>query len=60
MALLEGKVAELSQTIGEYDMMRRRDQNTIQQLRESFNGRLLEKIASNGSDGTDGDNGRNW
>ncbi|XP_061379972.1 GRIP and coiled-coil domain-containing protein 1 [Danaus plexippus] len=56
VALLEGKVAELSQTIGEYDMMRRRDQNTIQQLRESFNGRLLEKIASNGSDGTDGDN----
>ncbi|XP_026315506.1 GRIP and coiled-coil domain-containing protein 1 isoform X2 [Hyposmocoma kahamanoa] len=50
VALLEGKLAELSQTIGEYDLRRRRDQQLIQQLKESLNGRLLEKIASNTSD----------
>ncbi|XP_045447516.1 GRIP and coiled-coil domain-containing protein 1 [Melitaea cinxia] len=48
VALLEGKLAELSQTIGEYDLLRRRDQQLIQQLRDSLNGRLLDKIASNG------------
>lgn len=47
VALLEGKLAELSQTIGEYDLLRRRDQQLIQQLRDSLNGRLLDKIASN-------------
>ncbi|CAG5058773.1 unnamed protein product [Parnassius apollo] len=46
VALLEGKLAELSQTIGEYDLRRRRDQQTIQQLKESLNGSLLDKIAS--------------
>lgn len=47
VALLEGKLAELSQTIGEYDLLRRRDQQLIQQLRDSLNGRLLDKIDSN-------------
>ncbi|CAK1549274.1 unnamed protein product [Leptosia nina] len=46
VALLEGKLAELSQTIGEYDLQRRRDQQTIQQLRDSLNGRILDKISS--------------
>ncbi|XP_047530561.1 GRIP and coiled-coil domain-containing protein 1 [Vanessa atalanta] len=46
VALLEGKLAELSQTIGEYDLLRRRDQQLIQQLRDSLNGRLLDKMAS--------------
>lgn len=45
VALLEGKLAELSETIGQYDLRRRRDQQLIQQLRDSINGRLLEKIA---------------
>ncbi|KAJ2942546.1 hypothetical protein O0L34_g2014 [Tuta absoluta] len=40
VALLEGKLAELSQTVGEYDLRRRRDQQLIQQLQESLNGRL--------------------
>ncbi|XP_068632379.1 GRIP and coiled-coil domain-containing protein 1 [Battus philenor] len=46
VALLEGKLAELSHTIGEYDLRRRKDQQTIQQLKESLNGSLLDKIAS--------------
>ncbi|KPI96882.1 GRIP and coiled-coil domain-containing protein 1 [Papilio xuthus] len=46
VALLEGKLAELSQTIGEYDLRRRRDQQTIQQLKESLNGSLLDKMAT--------------
>ncbi|XP_013142410.1 PREDICTED: GRIP and coiled-coil domain-containing protein 1 [Papilio polytes] len=46
VALLEGKLAELSQTIGEYDVRRRRDQQTIQQLKESLNGSLLDKMAT--------------
>ncbi|XP_072938567.1 GRIP and coiled-coil domain-containing protein 1 isoform X1 [Epargyreus clarus] len=47
VALLEEKIAELSQTIGEYDLQRRRDQHIIQQLRDSMNGRLLDRMASN-------------
>ncbi|CAH4037636.1 GRIP and coiled-coil domain-containing protein 1 isoform X1 [Pieris brassicae] len=46
VALLEGKLAELSHTIGEYDLQRRRDQHTIRQLRDSVNGRLLERMTS--------------
>ncbi|XP_045534523.1 GRIP and coiled-coil domain-containing protein 1 [Papilio machaon] len=46
VALLEGKLAELSQTIGEYDLRRRKDQQTIQQLKESLNGSLLDKMAT--------------
>ncbi|XP_045768348.1 GRIP and coiled-coil domain-containing protein 1 isoform X1 [Maniola jurtina] len=49
VALLEGRLAELSQTIGEYDLRRRRDQTLIQQLRDSLNGRLMDKIASTSS-----------
>ncbi|XP_034826876.1 GRIP and coiled-coil domain-containing protein 1 isoform X2 [Maniola hyperantus] len=49
VALLEGRLAELSQTIGEYDLRRRRDQTLIQQLRDSLNGRLMDKIASSSS-----------
>ncbi|KAM3956653.1 GRIP and coiled-coil domain containing 88 kDa [Aphomia sociella] len=45
VALLEGKLAELSQTVGQYDLRWRHDQQTIQQLKDSVNGRLLEKIA---------------
>ncbi|CAH0714121.1 unnamed protein product, partial [Brenthis ino] len=52
VALLEGKLAELSQTIGEYDLMKRRDQQTIQQLRDSLNGSLLNKMATSGNDET--------
>ncbi|CAH2236559.1 jg8040 [Pararge aegeria aegeria] len=51
VALLEGKLAELSQTIGEYDLRRRHDQTLIQQLRDSLNGRLMDKIA--GSSGNE-------
>ncbi|XP_049868021.1 GRIP and coiled-coil domain-containing protein 1 isoform X2 [Pectinophora gossypiella] len=52
VALLEGKLAELSQTVGEYDLRRRRDQQLIQQLQESLNGRLLDKIAVSPSEET--------
>ncbi|VVD05539.1 unnamed protein product [Leptidea sinapis] len=47
VALLEGKLAELSQTIGEYDLQRRRDQMVIQQLKDSLNIRILDRVASN-------------
>lgn len=46
VTLLEAKLAELSHTIGEYDLQRRRDQHTIRQLRDTLNGRLLERITS--------------
>ncbi|CAG4966917.1 unnamed protein product [Colias eurytheme] len=49
VALLEGKLAELSQTIGEYDLQRRRDQQIIQQLRDSVNGRILDRMSSSRS-----------
>lgn len=41
--MLEEKLAELSQTIGEYDLRRRKDQQTIQQLKESLNNQILDK-----------------
>ncbi|XP_075974579.1 GRIP and coiled-coil domain containing 88 kDa [Anticarsia gemmatalis] len=44
VALLEGKIAELSETVGQYDLRRRHDQQIIQQLKDSVNGRLLDKI----------------
>lgn len=44
VALLEGRVAELSATVGEYDARRRRDQQLIHQLQEAMNGRLLGEI----------------
>ncbi|CAG9785383.1 unnamed protein product [Diatraea saccharalis] len=47
VALLEGKIAELSQTVGQYDLRRRQDQTIIQQLKDSLNGSLIDKIASN-------------
>ncbi|XP_041988287.1 GRIP and coiled-coil domain-containing protein 1 [Aricia agestis] len=49
VALLEEKLAELSQTIGEYDLRRRRDEALIQQLRDSLNGRLMDKMVTSGS-----------
>ncbi|KAL4705356.1 hypothetical protein ACJJTC_006842 [Scirpophaga incertulas] len=48
VALLEGRLAELSQTIGEYDLRRRRDQQTIRQLKDSVNGSILDKISPAG------------
>lgn len=49
VAFLESKIAELSETVGRYDLKRRHDQQIIHQLRESLNGRLIHKIASNDS-----------
>ncbi|RVE42484.1 hypothetical protein evm_012869 [Chilo suppressalis] len=46
VALLEGKIAELSHTVGQYDLRRRRDQTIIQQLKDSLNGSLMDRIAS--------------
>ncbi|KAJ0175549.1 hypothetical protein K1T71_008708 [Dendrolimus kikuchii] len=46
VAFLESKIAELSETVGQYDVKRRHDQQLIQQLRESLNGRLMDKIGS--------------
>lgn len=45
VALLESKIAELSETVGQYDLRRRHDQQLIQQLKDSVNGRLMDKIA---------------
>ncbi|XP_063622016.1 GRIP and coiled-coil domain-containing protein 1 isoform X1 [Cydia splendana] len=42
VALLEGRVAELSATVGEYDARRRRDQQLIQSLQDAMNGRLAD------------------
>ncbi|XP_047992964.1 GRIP and coiled-coil domain-containing protein 1 isoform X2 [Leguminivora glycinivorella] len=42
VALLEGRVAELSATVGEYDARRRRDQQLIQSLQEAMNGKLVD------------------
>ncbi|XP_063363659.1 GRIP and coiled-coil domain-containing protein 1 [Cydia amplana] len=42
VALLEGRVAELSATVGEYDVRRRRDQRLIQSLQDAMNGRLAD------------------
>ncbi|XP_060803627.1 GRIP and coiled-coil domain-containing protein 1 isoform X2 [Amyelois transitella] len=50
VALLEGKLAELSETVGQYDLRRRHDQQLIQQLRDSLNGRIIDKMAAGGSD----------
>ncbi|CAH0581091.1 unnamed protein product [Chrysodeixis includens] len=47
VALLESKIAELSETVGQYDLRRRHDQQLIQQLKDSLNGRLMDKIAAN-------------
>lgn len=47
MALLESKLAELSETVGQYDLRRRLDQQLIQQLKDEVNGRLMDKIAAN-------------
>ncbi|KAH9627776.1 hypothetical protein HF086_002813 [Spodoptera exigua] len=47
VALLESKIAELSETVGQYDLRRRHDQQLIQQLKDSVNGRLMDKIAAN-------------
>lgn len=47
VALLESKLAELSETVGQYDLRRRHDLQLIQQLKESLNGRLMDKIAAN-------------
>ncbi|PZC80298.1 hypothetical protein B5X24_HaOG214907 [Helicoverpa armigera] len=47
VALLESKIAELSETVGQYDLRRRRDQQLIQQLKDNVNGKILEKIAAN-------------
>lgn len=44
VALLEGKIAELSETIGQYDLKRRQDQQLIQQLKSSLNGRLVDGL----------------
>ncbi|KAI8422189.1 hypothetical protein MSG28_006096 [Choristoneura fumiferana] len=44
VALLEGRVAELSATVGEYDARRRRDQQLIQQLQDAMNGKLVGEI----------------
>lgn len=45
VALLEEKLAELSRTVGEYDLQRRRDVHTIQQLRDNINNQLLDKTS---------------
>ncbi|XP_063535474.1 GRIP and coiled-coil domain-containing protein 1 [Cydia strobilella] len=42
VALLEGRVAELSATVGQYDARRRRDQQLIQSLQDAMNGRLAD------------------
>ncbi|KAL0830997.1 hypothetical protein ABMA28_001884 [Loxostege sticticalis] len=56
VALLESKLAELSETVGLYDLRRRKDQQLIQQLKESLNGRLLDKIQANEyGDGKEGE-----
>ncbi|XP_063822382.1 GRIP and coiled-coil domain-containing protein 1 [Ostrinia nubilalis] len=56
VALLESKLAELSETVGVYDLRRRRDQQLIQQLKESLNGRLMDKIQANEyGDGVEGE-----
>lgn len=47
VALLESKLAELSETVGQYDLRRRLDQQLIQQLKDEVNGRLMDKIAAN-------------
>lgn len=44
VALLEGRVAELSATVGAYDARRRRDQQLIQQLQDAMNGKLVGEI----------------
>ncbi|XP_031762806.2 GRIP and coiled-coil domain-containing protein 1 isoform X2 [Galleria mellonella] len=45
VALLEGRVAELSHTLGQYDAARRHDRRTIQRLHAALDGRLLRDIA---------------
>ncbi|XP_026732616.1 GRIP and coiled-coil domain-containing protein 1 isoform X2 [Trichoplusia ni] len=47
VALLESKLAELSETVGRYDLRRRHDLQLIQQLKDSLNGRLMDKITAN-------------
>lgn len=42
VALLEGRLAELSATVGEYDARRRADRRLIQSLQDAMNGRLAD------------------
>ncbi|GBP33486.1 GRIP and coiled-coil domain-containing protein 1 [Eumeta japonica] len=46
VSILEAKIAELSQTIGEYDLRRRKDQQVIQNLKDSMNAQILDKTAA--------------
>ncbi|XP_053612891.1 GRIP and coiled-coil domain-containing protein 1 [Plodia interpunctella] len=50
VALLEDKLAELSETVGRYDLRRRHDQQLIQQLRTELNGRIMDKMTPAGPD----------
>ncbi|XP_059045653.1 GRIP and coiled-coil domain-containing protein 1 [Achroia grisella] len=47
VASLEGRVAELSHTLGQYAAARRNDRDTIQRLQQALNGGLLRDIAPN-------------
>lgn len=47
VATLEARLAELSETVGEYDRQRRKDQDVIQQLRNNVTTSIKERSDEN-------------
>lgn len=44
VAALEARLAELSNTVGEYDIQRRKDQDIIQHLRDNVESKFSGKL----------------